>query len=198
VQQWRDQHEALLSSCEQAQDELLQRLADLQTPEASEVDSLQPGDAVLVSVEERGAHKLGARWRGPYLVVDAPVGQDVLLQHLSSRAVGTFQLSMCKRCDMGLVSNVDDWLPLAAQDNFEYVVDEVVAHRPDTRASSGRRRRPKSEFEFLVRWADLPEGDQNPTWEPWANQSLRESAPYAAYLARPEVREKLGADFLAP
>jgi hypothetical protein len=198
VQQWRDQHEALLSSCEQAQDELLQRLADLQIPEASEVDSLQPGDAVLVSVEERGAHKLGARWRGPYLVVDAPVGQDVLLQHLSSRAVGTFQLSMCKRCDMGLMSNVDDWLPLAAQDNFEYVVDEVVAHRPDTRASSGRRRRPKSEFEFLVRWADLPEGDQNPSWEPWANQSLRESAPYAAYLARPEVREKLGADFLAP
>ena len=99
---------------------------------------------------------------------------------------------------MGLMSNVDDWLPLAAQDNFEYVVNEVVAHRPDTRASSGRRRRPKSEFEFLVRWADLPEGDQNPTWEPWANQSLRESAPYAAYLARPEVREKLGADFLAP
>jgi hypothetical protein len=196
VQQWREQHEVLMASCERAQDELLQRLADLQTPEASEVDSLQPGDAVLVSVEERGAHKLGARWRGPYLVVDAPEGQTVLLQHLSSRAVGAFQLNMCKRCNMELVAKVDDWLPLAAQDNFEYVVDEVVAHRPATRSAAGRKRRPKSDFEFLVRWADLPEGDRNPTWEPWANQSLRESAPYAAYLARPEVREALGADFL--
>ena len=61
----------------------------------------------------------------------------------------------------------------------------------------GRRKLPKSNFEFLVRWAELPEGDENPTWEPWANQSLRESAPYAAYLSRPEVAAALGADFLA-
>jgi hypothetical protein len=198
VQEWREQHEILLASCEQAQDELLQRLADLQAPEASEVDSLQPGDAVLVSVEERGAHKLGARWRGPYLVVESPVGQTVLLQHLASRAVGLFQLNMCKRCNMELVSEVDAWLPLAAQDNFEYVIQEVVAHRPDARATAGRKRRPKSDFEFLVRWADLPEGEDNPSWEPWTNQSLRESAPYVTYLSRPDVRQALGADFLAP
>ena len=197
VQFWRDQHEALLASCERAQDDLLQRLAELQGPEAAEVDSLQPGDAVLVSVEERSAHKLGARWRGPYLVVDAPEGQTVTLQHLASRRVGSFQLSMLKRCNLDLMTEVNDWLPLAAQDNFEYVVAEVQAHRPSTRAQAGRRRRPKSDFEFLVRWADLPEGDENPTWEPWSNQSLRESAPYAAYLSRPEVLTALGPDFLA-
>jgi hypothetical protein len=197
VQQWREQHEILLASCERAQDELLQRLSDLQTPEASEVDSLQPGDAVLVSVEERAAHKLSARWRGPYLVVEPPVGQTVLLQHFASRVVGPFQLSMCKRCNMELISKVDDWLPLAAQDNFEYVIKEVVAHRPATRALPGRKKRPKSDFEFQVLWADLPEGEDNPSWEPWENQSLRESAPYAAYLSQPDVREALGADFLA-
>ncbi len=151
---------------------------------------------MLVSVEERGAHKLGARWRGPYLVVEAPVGQTVQLQHLASRAVGSFQLDMCKRCDMSLIAEVDDWLPLAAQDNFEYVIKEVVAHRPATRALSGRKRRPKSDFEFRVLWADLPEGEDNPCWEPWENQSLRESAPYAAYLAQPDVQAALGADFL--
>ena len=97
---------------------------------------------------------------------------------------------------MELVAKVDDWLPLAAQDNFEYVVDEVVAHRPATRSSAGRKRRPKSEFEFLVRWADLPEGEDNPTWEPWSNQSMRESAPFAAYLAQSDVQEARGADFL--
>jgi hypothetical protein len=197
VQQWREQHEVLLASCERAQDDLLQRHAEIQGPEAAEVDSLQPGDAVLVSVEERGAHKLSARWRGPYLVVAAPEGQRVLLQHLSSKKVGDFQLSMLKRCNLDLMAEVNDWLPLAAQDNFEYVVAEVQAHRPPTRLQHGRRKRPKSDFEFLVRWADLPEDDDNPTWEPWANQSLRESAPLAAYLSRPEVALALGADFLA-
>jgi hypothetical protein len=198
VQQWREQHETLLESCERAQDDLLDCLAEIQGPEAAEVDSLQPGDAVLVSVEERGTHKLGARWSGPYLVVEAPVGQRVLLQPLSSRKLAHVQLSMCKRCNMELVSEVDAWLPLAAQDNFEYVVKEVVAHRPATRALSGRKKLPKSAFEFQVLWADLPEGEDNPTWEPWTNQSLRESEPYSTYLARPEVREALGADFVAP
>jgi hypothetical protein len=84
VQQWREQHEILLASCERAQDELL-RLADLQSPEASEVDSLQPGDAVLVSVEERGAHKLGARWRGPYLVVEARLDSAAAAPGISRR-----------------------------------------------------------------------------------------------------------------
>ena len=198
VQKWRKQHEALLESCERAQDDLLDRLAEIQGPEAAEVDSLQPGDAVLVSVEERGAHKLSARWMGPYLTVEAPVGQRVLVQHLSSRRLSTVQLAMCKRCDLSLMSDVEDWLPLAAQDNFEYVVKEVVAHRPATRALSGRKRRPKSDFEFQVLWADLAEGEDNPSWEPWSNQSLRESAPYAAYLNRPEVLAALGSDFLAP
>jgi hypothetical protein len=195
VQRWREQHDILLASCESAQDDLLQKLADLH-PEAAEVDSLQPGDAVLVSVEERSAHKLSARWRGPYLVVDAPEGQRVTLQHLASRRVGAFDLKMCKRCNLDLMSDVNDWLPLAAQDNFEYVVSEVCDHRPAERSTSGKRRRPKSDFEFLVRWADLPDGDDNPTWEPWANQSLRESEPYKTYLQRPEVASKLGADFL--
>ena len=102
---------------------------------------------------------------------------------------------MLKRCDLSLMSDVNEWLPLAAQDNFEYVVSEVIAHRPEQRAMPGRRRRPKSDFEFQVRWADLPEGEDNPSWEPWTNLSLRESAPFQAYLQRPEVVAVLGHDF---
>jgi len=197
VQRWREQHDTLLTSCERAQDVLLQRLADLQGAEAAEVDSLQPGDAVLVSIEERSGHKLGARWRGPYLVVEAPEGQTVLLQHLASRRVGKFELPMLKRCDLSLMSDVNDWLQLAAQDSFEYVVKEIISHRPERRAGTGRKRHPKSDFEFQVLWADLPIGEDNPSWEPWGNQSLRESAPFAAYLARADVVEALGADFAA-
>jgi hypothetical protein len=195
VQQWRDQHEILLASCEQAQDELLQHLVELQGPEAADIGSLQPGDAVLVSVEERGAHKLAARWRGPYLVVAAPEGQKVLLQHLTSKSVGEFSLSMLKRCDLSLVSDMGDWVPLAAQDNFEYVVEAVIAHRPPARSAGGRKKRPKSDFEFLVRWADLPEDELNPSWEPWSNSSLRSCEAYEAYCADPDVMAQLGADF---
>jgi hypothetical protein len=120
----------------------------------------------------------------------------VLLQHLASKTVGDFQLSMLKRCNLDLMTDVNDWLPLAAQGNFEYVVEAVLSHRPATRSTGSRKKRPKSDFSFLVRWADLPEGDENPSWEPWANQSLRESAPFAAYLAQPSVAAALGSDFL--
>ena len=65
-------------------------------------------------------------------------------------------------------------------------------HRPEKRSQQGKRKRPKSVFEFLVRWADLPEGEDNPTWEPWSNQSMRESTPYAAYLAQSDVQAALG------
>jgi hypothetical protein len=130
-------------------------------------------------------------------VVDAPEGQTVLLQHLASRRVGKFELPMLKRCDLSLMSDVNDWLQLAAQDSFEYVVKEIISHRPERRAGTGRKRHPKSDFEFQVLWADLPIGEDNPSWEPWGNQSLRESAPFAAYLARADVVEALGADFAA-
>ena len=104
---------------------------------------------------------------------------------------------MLKRCDLSLMSDVNDWLQLAAQDSFEYVVKEIISHRPERRAGTGRKRHPKSDFEFQVLWADLPIGEDNPSWEPWGNQSLRESAPFAAYLARADVVEALGADFAA-
>ena len=195
VQRWRDQHEQLLASCEAAQDALLQQAANLRGPEAAEIDSLVPGDTVLVSAEERSTHKLAARWLGPYLVVNAPEGQRVTLQHLSSKRVGDFELAMCKRFDLGLVSEVDELLPLAAADHFEYVVAEVEQHRPSRRKLPNGRLRPKGDFEFLVRWEGLPLGEDNPSWEPWSNGSLRSCEAYVQYLQRPEVVGVLGASF---
>jgi hypothetical protein len=198
ISQWRKQHEVLLARCEAAQDELMQKLADLQGPEAADLSTLIPGDTVLVNAEERPVHKLGARWLGPYLVVSEPVGQKVTLQHLSSKRVDDFTLGMCKRCDMSLLSSVDDWLPLAAADHFEYLVSAIEQHRPAQRRLASGRLRPKSDFEFLVRWEGLPVGDDNPTWEPWSNASLRTTDAFATYLMKPEVVEALGADFGGP
>jgi hypothetical protein len=195
---WRRQHDTLLARCEAAQDELVQKLSDLQVPEAADLNSLVPGDTVLVSCDERPVHKLGPRWLGPYLVVSEPVGQRVTLQHLSSKRVSDFALNMCKRCDMSLMSEVDDWLPLAAADHFEYLVTAVEQHRPAQRRLANGRLRPKSDFEFLVRWEGLPVDDENPSWEPWSNASLRSTDAFAAYLSRPEVSAALGADFAGP
>jgi hypothetical protein len=195
ISQWRSQHDVLLARCEAEQDALLQRLSDLQGPEAADLASLMPGDTVLVSSDERPVHKLGARWLGPYLVVSEPVGQRVTLQHLSSKKVSEFALNMCKRCDMSLMSDVDDWLPLAAADHFEYLVESIEQHRPAQRRLPNGRLRPKSDFEFLVRWEGLPISEDNPSWEPWSNVSLRTTDAFAAYLSRPEVGAALGADF---
>jgi hypothetical protein len=99
---------------------------------------------------------------------------------------------------MSLLSSVDDWLPLAAADHFEYLVAAIEQHRPAQRRLANGRLRPKSDFEFLVRWEGLPVGDENPSWEPWSNTSLRTTDAFVAYLAKPEVVEALGADFGGP
>ncbi len=38
----------------------------------------------------------------------------------------------------------------------------VLDHRPKERRAGRGRRAPKKDFEFLVRWADLPEDESNP------------------------------------
>ena len=83
----------------------------------------------------------------------------------------------------------------AAADHFEYVVAEVEQHRPSRRKLPNGRLRPKGDFEFLVRWEGLPLGEDNPSWEPWSNGSLRSCEAYVQYLQRPEVVGVLGASF---
>ncbi len=100
-----------------------------------------------------------------------------------------------KRCNLDQYANVEAVLPVAALDNFEYSVAEVLDHRPKERRTGKGRRAPKKDFEFPVRWADLPEDESNPSWEPWSNTSLRTCEAYQLYCAKPEVVQLLGADF---
>jgi hypothetical protein len=46
-----------------------------------------------------------------------------------------------------------------------------------------------------VLWKDIPQDENNPTWEPWANESLRDSHLFEQYCKRPEVLAELGTDF---
>jgi hypothetical protein len=98
---------------------------------------------------------------------------------------------------MSLVSDTNEWLSLAAADHFEYLVESIEEHRPAQRRLANGRLRPKSDFEFLVRWEGLPIDDENPSWEPWTNASLRTTDAFTTYLAKPEVATALGSDFAA-
>ena len=202
VQEWRRQHQCLIDRCEAKQDELLQRLAEVNEG-SDDVGHLEPGDTVLLSLKGRKHDKLSAPWAGPYLIADRPEQDQgtnvVLVQHLATKAVTRVHVRDIKRCSLDHFDKVDDALPVAALDNFEYSVQRILSHRPVGKRKNGRgRARAKREYEFEVLWADLPlaEGD-NPSWEPWTNGSLRCCDAYAKYCRQPEVVAELGDDFCA-
>jgi hypothetical protein len=125
-----------------------------------------------------------------------PLAPVVLAQHIATKAVGRFAVSMLKRCDLSHLRSIDEAIPIAAKDSFEYVVQEIQAHRPTGQRRNARGKlRPKSDYEFQVLWRDFPLGEDNPTWEPWDNVSLRSSEPFLEYCARSDVAAQLGADF---
>ena len=99
---------------------------------------------------------------------------------------------MCKRCNLDLLARVEDAIPIAAADNFEYVIEVVLDHRP----RGERKRRSKSTYEFQVLWQGLERSEDNPSWEPYANESLLASEPMEEYCSRAEVVADLGRNFL--
>jgi hypothetical protein len=71
------------------------------------------------------------------------------------------------------MQQIDDAIPFAAKDSFEYEVEEIMQHAPTgpRRTASGLKN--KNEYEFRVLWKDIPHGADNPSWEPWTNESIR-------------------------
>ena len=102
---------------------------------------------------------------------------------------------MLKFCDMTAFHSIEEAIPYAAKDSFEYEVAEVLEHRPTGARKTAGKNTPKSEYEFCCLWKDLIEDDQNPSWEPWTNTSLRECDAFKDYLLKPSVIRDLGANF---
>lgn len=199
------QHEAIILKCEEHQDKLLTDLAAESERQLADQHAkpLQVGDFVLLKMEERPHKKDSAPWAGPYEVLEQPdndpLAPSVFAQHIATKVTGKFAVSMLKRCDLSHLRSIEEAIPVAAKDSFEYVIGEILAHRPlGPRKPPGGRLRPKKDYDFQVLWRDFPLGDDNPTWEPWENASLRSSEPFKEYCARPGLAEQLGADFAAP
>jgi hypothetical protein len=116
----------------------------------------------------------------------------VWLQHISSKKVERFNANMCKLCNLDMFEKVDEAIKFAAADNFEYEIEAVLDHRP----RGERKRRRRDTYEFQVLWRDIERSEDNPSWEPYSNESLRTSEPMRAYCSRMEVMLELGSDFL--
>jgi transposase InsO family protein len=201
VSDLKRQHEAIIAKCEELQDQLLSDLAAESERQlrADGAKPIQVGDFVLLKMDERPHAKHGAPWAGPYEVLSQPdndpLSPMVFAQHIATKTTGKFAVSMLKRCDLSHLHSIEEAIPLAAKDSFEYVIDSIIAHRPAGPRKSRGKLRPKSDYDLQVLWRDFPLGEVNPTWEPWENESLRASEPFKSYCARPEVAEQLGADF---
>jgi transposase InsO family protein len=195
------QHELLIDICDERQNVLLQKLAEKneEAREQHQQPAIQVHDFVLLKLADRPRQKSQPRWFGPYLVVSFPDNDPerlkVTLQHLSTKVVGEFHVNMLKRCDMSLMQKIDEAIPFAAKDCFEYEVEEIMQHAPagPRRTASGLRN--KNEYEFRILWKDIPLGADNPSWEPWSNESIRSCERYQAYIQRPDVIATLGAKF---
>jgi hypothetical protein len=195
------QHEVLISICEERQDEIIQKLAaeNERQSEKSKLRRLQIHDFALLKMEERPKTKTQARWAGPYLVIGFPDNDEsnlkVILQHIATKKVGEFHLNMLKYCDMSLLSKIEDAIPYAAKDNFEYEIETVLDHLPAGPRRTDTGLRNKKDYEFKCLWKDIPLGPDNPSWEPWTNESMRSCEAYQDYIQQSHIIAELGAKF---
>jgi hypothetical protein len=192
----RRQHQTLIDACEEAQDLHLAKLATLQEMQAPDLDPILPGEFVLVNMKERPHSKINSPWSGPWQVIETedndPAHPIITLQHIANKKIDRFNASMCKRCNLDLYNTLEEAIPIAAADNFEYEIEAILDHRP----RGERKRKRKDTYEFQVLWRGIERSEDNPSWEPWANESLRASEPMQRYCERSDVQAELGKDFL--
>ena len=102
---------------------------------------------------------------------------------------------MLKFCDMSLMRTLEEAIPYASKDSFEYEISEVLEHRPTGPRKQNGSLRPKSDYEFKCLWKDIELSDENPSWEPWSNASLRSCEAYLLYTSDPAFVRSNGAGF---
>ena len=102
---------------------------------------------------------------------------------------------MLKHCDMSLMKTIEDAITYAAADNFEYEIEAVLEHRPSGPRRTREGLHNKKDYFFKCLWKDLPAGPDNPSWEPWTNESMRSTDAYKDYIQQKDVIADLGAKF---
>jgi hypothetical protein len=126
------------------------------------------GDFVIQQKDSTGVSgKPNARWIGPYLVMERrendPTHPVLDLMNLTDMTMKEAASDDCRLFNTSWFED-DSMLPelakIAAQDLDEFVVQEIIGHKP----AGETRNIPLSKYYFLVRW----EGFTEPTWEPYS------------------------------
>jgi hypothetical protein len=203
---------ALAKELEEAQAELLRRSEIYQEELLTKVQlaaaaaglrEIHEGEWVLAKrggLSQRPKSKLQCRYMGPFLVLQRPdpTSSIVTCQHLATKSVCKFHMSELQVVKLENYQSVSEAIPVALRDEWTYLIDSIVAHRPTGRRRMGSGRlRPKSQYDFFVKYAWLPEiteaGEENPCWQPWVN--CQHLTALRDYCARAEVVQDLGANF---
>ena len=133
---------------------------------------IQDGDYVLVSYPAKPPSKLHPRWKGPMLVVEHSLS-TYHCQDVNTLKIHQLHISRLKRYNM---DQTPDPLAVASVDDAEYVVEQVIDHRPGPR---------RQDWTFRVRWRGY--GPSEDSWLPYAE--VQEVQALRAYLlAHPGLR----------
>jgi hypothetical protein len=144
------------------------------------------GDFVL---QQKTATKIsgkpGTRWVGPFLVMDRrnndPSFPVLDLMNLTDMRVKTASIEDCRIFNTSWFEEMNlipELTKLAAIDENEYVVEEIISHKP----MGKRGKLPLSKFLFEVKWQDF----DTTTWEPYSG--LKNLEPLELYAAKhPEL-----------
>ena len=198
----REQAE-LFSRAEAHQAKELQRIAS-RAADVPEDYRPQSGDWVLAArggmPHGRPRDKLQLPLTGPWRILESsnPASAAVECLHAASRQVVKFGLHELLPFNSDLLDAPEEYEKVAQRDFWDYSIDDIVDHRPHLpRRAPGRRLRPKSGYEFLVRYKYLPlsteEGSENPSWQPWSY--TRHLTALRDYCSLPAVVTELGRDF---
>jgi hypothetical protein len=197
----REQAE-LFSRAEEHQAKELQRIAS-RAAELPEDHRPFAGDWVLAArggmPHGRPRDKLQLPLSGPWRVLESSNPSSAVIEclHAASRQVVKFSPHELLPFNSELLDSPEDYEKVAQRDFWDYSVDFVENHRPHFPRRGGKRLRPKSGYEFLIRYKYIPlsteEGSENPSWQPWSY--ARHLTALGEYCSRPEVSAELGRDF---
>ena len=118
------------------------------------------------------------RWVGPYLVMDRrendPSHPVLDLMDLTDMKVKEASIDDCRKFNTSWFEEeqlLPELVKLAAIDENEYVVENILSHKPP----GSQRTIPLSKYLFEVKWKDF----QETTWEPYSG--LKDLEPLEAY-----------------
>jgi hypothetical protein len=112
---------------------------------------------------------------------------------MASKIVEEFGIQELKAFNIELLDSEEDLAAVAERDDWDYSVDSILEHRP----TGPRRRRAKTDYEFLVLYKYLERstepGQENPCWQPYI--AVAHTEALQQYCSRADVISQLGSNF---